>query len=112
MHVVYYIKMGVMKQAGAEQGGGVQKVRELGFLLSEGDGIGPEITAAVLKILTAAGLALRAIPVEIGEKSYLAGHSSGISPQAWELLQSGRILLKAPVQREVVAFCRVKPELR
>ena len=86
-----------MKQAGAEQGGGVQKVRELEFLLSEGDGIGPEITAAVLKILTAAGLALRAIPVEIGEKSYLAGHSSGISPQAWELLQSGRILLKAPI---------------
>jgi isocitrate/isopropylmalate dehydrogenase len=101
-----------MKQAGAEQGGGVQKVRELEFILSEGDGIGPEITAAVLKILTAAGIALRAIPVEIGEKSYLAGHSSSISPQAWELLQSGRILLKAPVQRKVAAFCRVKPEVR
>lgn len=86
-----------MKQAVTEQGGGGQKVQELEFLLSEGDGIGPEITAAVLQILSAAGIKLRPIPVEIGEKSYLAGHSSGISPQAWEQLQAGKILLKAPI---------------
>ncbi|GAB4427423.1 MAG: NADP-dependent isocitrate dehydrogenase [Turneriella sp.] len=86
-----------MKQAVTEQGAGGQKAHELEFLVSEGDGIGPEITSAVLQILAAAGLKLRAIPVEIGEKSYLAGHSSGISPEAWQLLNSGKVLLKAPI---------------
>ncbi len=86
-----------MKQAGAEQGAIGQNSREMEFLLSEGDGIGPEITAAVMSILSAAGIRLRATKIEIGEKSYLAGHSSGISPQAWEQLRTGKILLKAPI---------------
>ncbi|MCS6935932.1 MAG: isocitrate/isopropylmalate family dehydrogenase, partial [Chitinophagales bacterium] len=71
--------------------------QELEFLLSQGDGIGPEITAAVGQILDAAGVRMRAIPVEMGEKSYLAGHTSGISPEAWELLRHHRLLLKAPI---------------
>ncbi len=86
-----------MKQAVAEQGAMGQKSRELEFLLSEGDGIGPEITAAVMEILGAAGIQLRAHKIEIGEKSFLAGHSSGISPRAWKQLRAGKILLKAPI---------------
>lgn len=86
-----------MKHEVINQGGGGAANRELEFLISEGDGIGPEISAAVTKIMSAAGLRFRAIPVEMGEKSYLAGHTSGIAPQAWELLRSQRILLKAPI---------------
>lgn len=62
-----------------------------------GDGIGPEIMDAVLKIITAAGAALDIEVIEIGEKVYLAGNSAGISPEAWESLRRTRVFLKAPI---------------
>lgn len=86
-----------MKQSAAEQGAKGAKTNELQFLVSDGDGIGPEITAAVLQVLEAAGIPLRPTAIEMGEKSYLAGHSSGISPAAWQLLRAGKVLLKAPI---------------
>jgi isocitrate dehydrogenase len=63
-----------------------------------GDGIGPEITNACLEIITAAGANIDIKPIhEVGEKSYLAGHSSGISPQDWNTILSTRAILKAPI---------------
>ncbi|MBL8376708.1 MAG: NADP-dependent isocitrate dehydrogenase [Burkholderiales bacterium] len=62
-----------------------------------GDGIGPEITAAVLEVLAAAGARLDIEPVEIGEKVYLQGVSSGISDAAWASLKRTRLLLKGPL---------------
>jgi hypothetical protein len=49
--------------------------------LAYGDGIGPEITASVVEILTAAGAEIDFDEIEVGEKAYLAGHSSGIPPR-------------------------------
>jgi isocitrate dehydrogenase len=65
--------------------------------VAHGDGIGPEIMAATLKILDAAGAALRYDTIEIGEKAYLAGHTSGIPEEAWESLRRTKVFLKAPI---------------
>ncbi len=63
-----------------------------------GDGIGPEITKACLKIIEAAGASLDIKPIyEIGEKSYLAGFTSGIKPEDWQKILSTRAILKAPI---------------
>jgi isocitrate dehydrogenase len=65
--------------------------------ISHGDGIGPEIMDATLRILDAAGARIAPHPIEIGEKVYRAGHSSGITEDAWSTLRSTRVLLKAPI---------------
>lgn len=62
-----------------------------------GDGIGPEIMTATLKILTAAGAEIAPEVIEVGEKVYLSGNTSGIPDEAWESLQRTKILLKAPI---------------
>ena len=62
-----------------------------------GDGIGPEIMEAVLRILDAAGAALDIETIEIGEKVYLRGNTAGIEPSAWESLRRTRVFLKAPI---------------
>jgi len=62
-----------------------------------GDGIGPEIMDATLKIMEAAGAQLDIETIEIGEKNYLAGFTSGIKPEAWQSLNSTKVLLKAPI---------------
>src|SRR5258708_3162082 len=65
--------------------------------VAHGDGIGPEIMAATLQILEAAGAALDIQTIEIGEKVYLRGNSSGIDPSAWDSLRSTKVFLKAPI---------------
>ena len=62
-----------------------------------GDGIGPEIVEAVLRVLGAAGAPLRYDVVEVGEAVYKAGHTSGIAPEAWDALRRNRVLLKGPI---------------
>ncbi|MEP6471562.1 MAG: NADP-dependent isocitrate dehydrogenase [Acidobacteriota bacterium] len=62
-----------------------------------GDGIGPEIMAATLAVLKAAGARLEIEEIEIGEKVYRRGASSGIEPSAWESLRRTRVFLKAPI---------------
>lgn len=65
--------------------------------IARGDGIGPEIMAATLRILKAADAQLLTEEIEIGEKAYLAGNTSGLSAEAWESLRRTRILLKGPI---------------
>ncbi len=65
--------------------------------IARGDGIGPEIMDATLRILTAAGAELEIEEIEIGEKIYQQGHSAGILPEAWESLRRTRVFLKAPI---------------
>jgi len=65
--------------------------------VAHGDGIGPEIMAATLHILKAAGANLEIETIEIGEKVYLAGNSSGIEPSSWESLRRTKVFLKAPI---------------
>ncbi len=65
--------------------------------VAHGDGIGPEIMAATLQILDAAGAAIDIETIEIGEKVYLRGNTSGIEPSAWESLRRTKVFLKAPI---------------
>jgi isocitrate dehydrogenase len=65
--------------------------------VAHGDGIGPEIMEATLKVLAAAGARIAPEPIDIGEKLYHAGHSSGIAPEAWDSLRRTRVFLKAPI---------------
>jgi len=62
-----------------------------------GDGIGPEIMSATLKVLTAANADIDTDIIEIGEKLYLKGFSSGIPDNAWESLKRTKVLLKGPI---------------
>lgn len=65
--------------------------------VAHGDGIGPEIMAATLEIIQAAGAKLDIETIEIGEKVYLRGNSAGIDPSAWESLRRTKVFLKAPI---------------
>ncbi len=62
-----------------------------------GDGIGPEIMDATLRIIEAAGAELETDVIEIGEKVYLAGNPAGIEPRAFESLRRTKVFLKAPI---------------
>src|SRR3979411_805035 len=65
--------------------------------VAHGDGIGPEIMAATLHILQAAGERMDIETIEIGEKVYLRGNTAGIEPSAWESLRRTKVFLKAPI---------------
>lgn len=62
-----------------------------------GDGIGPEIMAATLKILNAAGANINPERIEIGEQVYLSGNSAGIEKSAWKTINKNKLILKAPI---------------
>ncbi|CAN5623103.1 NADP-dependent isocitrate dehydrogenase [soil metagenome] len=66
-------------------------------VVAEGDGIGPEITRATLRILEAAGASIEWHPVVIGQQAYEAGVATGVSDDAWDLLRRHRLLLKGPI---------------
>ena len=65
--------------------------------VAKGDGIGPEIMDATLKIILAAGAQLKIEEVEVGEKVYLAGNTAGIAREAWDTIRRNKIFLKAPI---------------
>ena len=62
-----------------------------------GDGIGPEIMKASLRVMEAAGAALDIQTIEIGEQVYLRGHSSGIEESAWDSLRRTKVFFKSPI---------------
>jgi len=62
-----------------------------------GDGIGPEIMEATLRILQGAGARLDIETIEIGEAVYKRGISAGIEPSAWDSLRRTKVFLKAPI---------------
>lgn len=65
--------------------------------VARGDGIGPEITAAVLEILKAAECPIETEEILVGQQAFEQGHEGGISPNSWESLRRTRVLLKGPV---------------
>ncbi|MGI8653925.1 MAG: NADP-dependent isocitrate dehydrogenase [Pyrinomonadaceae bacterium] len=65
--------------------------------VAHGDGIGPEIMDATLRIIQAAGAKLDIETIDIGEKVYLAGNTAGIEPSAWDSLRRTKVFLKAPI---------------
>jgi isocitrate dehydrogenase len=65
--------------------------------VAKGDGIGPEIMDATLKILLAAGAKIEIDEIEVGEKVYLAGNTSGIAKESWDIIRKNKVFLKAPI---------------
>lgn len=65
--------------------------------IAKGDGIGPEIMEAVLRIIKSTNASIDFEEIEIGEKVYLSGNSSGISDDSWDIIRKNKVLLKAPI---------------
>jgi isocitrate dehydrogenase len=65
--------------------------------VAHGDGIGPEIMDATLKILIASGANIETELIEVGEKVYLSGNSAGIEDKTWDIISRNKIILKAPI---------------
>ncbi len=65
--------------------------------VAKGDGIGPEIMAATLAIIKAAGAKIEIEEIEVGEKVYLAGNTSGIAKESWDIIRRNKVFLKAPI---------------
>ena len=65
--------------------------------IAKGDGIGPEIMDATLEIILAAGAQIKIEEIEVGEKVYLAGNTSGIAAESWDTIRKNKIFLKAPI---------------
>jgi isocitrate dehydrogenase len=81
----------------ANTAGGTATMSKVPVTVARGDGIGPEIMDATLKILEAAGARLAIEEVEIGEKVYARGHMGGIEDASWESLRRTKVFLKAPI---------------
>lgn len=65
--------------------------------VAKGDGIGPEIMDATLRILQAAGAQIEIDEIEVGEQVYLSGNTSGIAPESWDIIRRNKVFLKAPI---------------
>lgn len=65
--------------------------------IAKGDGIGPEIMDATLEIIQAAGAQLEYDEIEVGEKVYLSGNTSGIAKDSWDTIIKNKVFLKAPI---------------
>lgn len=65
--------------------------------LAKGDGIGPEIMDATLAIMKAAGAEIEFEEIEVGEKVYLSGNTSGIAADSWDKIRRNKVFFKAPI---------------
>jgi isocitrate dehydrogenase len=65
--------------------------------VAKGDGIGPEIMDATLRIILAAGAQIEIDEIEVGEKVYLAGNTAGIAKESWDVVRRNKVFLKAPI---------------
>lgn len=72
---------------------------KLKIALAPGDGIGPEITNAVMSIFQAAGVLdqIEFEEVEMGERVFATGETRGLNDQAIETIESLGILYKGPM---------------
>ena len=73
-----------------------QKVQ---IALAAGDGIGPEIMDACLRVFEASGVQeqVEFVPVEMGERVFAAGNSRGMSDEAVETVERTGLLYKGPM---------------
>jgi len=67
------------------------------IVIARGDGIGPEIMDATLRVLEAAGARLAIEEIEIGEAVYARGVPGGIAPESLDAVRRTGVLLKAPI---------------
>ena len=71
--------------------------RAVPVTVARGDGIGPEIMDATLRVLAAAGARLDIEEIEIGEAVYRRGNSAGIEAESLASLRRTGVFLKAPI---------------
>ena len=65
--------------------------------VAKGDGIGPEIMDATLKVILAAGARIEVDEIAVGEQVYLSGNTSGIAKESWDIIRRNKVFLKAPI---------------
>src|ERR1043165_9686240 len=66
--------------------------------VAKGDGIGPEIMSAVLKIFKANNVPLEYEVVDMGKWVFDKGHSNGMTPEAQQTIEELGILFKGPME--------------
>lgn len=66
--------------------------------VAKGDGIGPEIMDAVLKIFIANNVPLEYETVEMGKWVFDKGYSNGMTPEAQQTIEQLGILFKGPME--------------
>ncbi len=66
--------------------------------VAKGDGIGPEIMDAVLRIFNAANVPLTYEFIEMGKTYFEQGHGTGMTPAAKETVERLGILFKGPME--------------
>lgn len=67
------------------------------IVVAPGDGVGPEIMDATLRVLKAANVPIEWDSVVLGQKVYESGNSSGVPHDAWDLIRNAGVLLKSPI---------------
>ncbi len=66
--------------------------------VAKGDGIGPEIMDAVLKIFYEAKVPLEYVTVEMGKWVFDKGYNNGMTPEAKQTIEDLGILFKGPME--------------
>lgn len=66
-------------------------------VLAPGDGVGPDITEATVRILEAAEVPIEWDRVTVGKEAYESGHTSGVPREAWNKIREHGVLLKGPI---------------
>ena len=66
--------------------------------VAKGDGIGPEIMEAVLRIFSANKVPLEYVFVEMGKWVFDKGFNNGMTPEAQETIESLGLLFKGPME--------------
>jgi isocitrate dehydrogenase (NAD+) len=81
--------------------------------LIPGDGIGPEVTAAALRVVEAAGVSVSWERVDAGTAALERGSRTPLPPQVLESIERTRVALKGPVTTPVgTGFASVNVALR
>ncbi len=75
----------------------IATAKKVPVTVAYGDGIGPEIMDATLRVIAAAGAQLDLERIDIGEAIYNKGLSNGIEPSSWDSLRRTKVFLKAPI---------------
>ncbi|KAJ3088198.1 hypothetical protein HK102_009328 [Quaeritorhiza haematococci] len=74
------------------------KAGKISIAVARGDGIGPEIMSAALKIFDAAKIPLNYLFVDMGKSVYNSGFGNGMTPEAKATVEKTGILYKGPME--------------
>jgi isocitrate dehydrogenase len=66
-----------------------------------GDGIGPEVIAAALKVIEATGVRIEPEIREAGAAAFAGGIESGVPPETIESIEQNRVVLKGPLETPI-----------